>query len=378
MLTLWTGKPGNGKTLNLLFELEAERKAQAKAHAADATKPAPRPIYYHGIPELTLEGWFYWEDPTKWKELPTGAILVVDEAQKHFPVREKGKAPDFVTDLSTHRHLGVDLHLVTQDPMLVDVWLRRLVNRHIHVVRPWGVSMSFLYEWQQVTDIGDIGARKQALTRKRPFPKEFFGVYKSADMHTQQARPPWAKLVGIGVMIAAAIGLVLFVIFKIISWGDASEYDPMAQQLDQLAAQQLATGQQVQSLANSLERLTTALAPQIEGVPWSAPFYGDMVRPKVMPYVSGCARWQSRRFDRCTCTDQQGAVIPMEPEQCISWLESGDFDWSAQRQADNDRLIAELEARQGGGGSRMGASSRTDADSGAPSSIVPGVGASGS
>lgn len=357
MLTLWTGKPGNGKTLNLLFELEAERKAQAKAHNADPTKPPPRPIYYHGIPELTLEGWFYWEDPTKWQDLPAGSILVVDEAQKHFPVREKGKAPDFVTDLSTHRHLGVDLHLVTQDPMLVDVWLRRLVNRHIHVVRPWGVPMSFLYEWQQVTDIGDIGARKQALTRKRPFPKEFFGVYKSADMHTQQARPPWSKLIGIGVMIAAAIGLVIFVILKIISWGDASEHDPMAQQLDQLTAQQADTGQQIQTLANSLERLTNALDPQIEGLPWSAPFYGDMVSPKVMPYVSGCSRIQTWREDRCTCTDQQGSIVPMDTSQCVAWLKAGDFDWSAQRQEDNDRLISELEARQNAGGSRSGSSS---------------------
>ena len=285
MLTLWTGLPGNGKTLNLLFELEAERKAEIKAHEEDPKKPPVRPIYYTGIPELTLEGWYPWEDPTKWAELPTGAKLVVDEAQKHFPVRHKGDAPKYVTDLSTHRHLGVDLHLVTQDPMLVDVWLRRLVNRHIHVVRPWGVPLSILYEWQKVTDINDFGARKQALTRKRKFPKQFFGVYKSADLHTQQARPPWGKLIGIAAMIAAAVGLVIFVIMKIISWGDASEYDPMSQQLDQLTAQQAVTGQQIQSLANSLERLSNALSPQIEGLPWSAPFYSDMVRPKAVSYT---------------------------------------------------------------------------------------------
>ena len=376
MLTLWTGKPGNGKTLNLLFELESERKAQVKAHASDPSKPPPRPIYYHGIPELTLEGWFHWDDPTKWQQLPAGAILVVDEAQKHFPVREKGKAPEFVTDLSTHRHLGVDLHLVTQDPMLVDVWLRRLVNRHIHVVRPWGMSISFLYEWQQVTDINDVGARKQALTRKRPFPKEFFRVYKSADLHTQQARPPWAKLVAVGLMIVAIISLIVFVGSLVVGWGDRGSDAALSDELAELSGQQAQFGQQLQTLATSVERLASAFEPQVEGLPWSKPFYGDMVRPEVMPYVSGCSRIQTRRFDRCTCTDQQGVVIPMPAGLCLRYLEAGEFDWSGQRQIDNDRLIAELEARQGSGGSRSGSSSR-EASTNAPS-IIPGVGQSGS
>lgn len=378
MLTLWTGKPGNGKTLNLLFELEAERKKQVKAHQDDPTKPPARPIYYNGIPELSLEGWFEWEDPLKWKELPTGAILVVDEAQKFFPVREKGKAPEFVTDLSTHRHLGIDLHFVTQDPMLVDVWLRRLVNRHIHVVRPFGVPMSILYEWQQVTDLNDPGKRKQALQRKRPFPKQFFHVYKSADLHTQQARPPWGKLIGVASLLFAGIALVVFVIFKILSWGDASEHDPSAQQLEQLVDGQRVMVNQVQSLARSIEILAENFAPQVQGAPWSAPFYRDMVRPQVMPYIAGCSRIQTWRSDKCTCTDQQGSVIPMDTEQCVAWLKAGDFDWSAQRQADNDRLIAELEARQGGGGSRIGSGSNRQSETAVPQSIIPNLGQSGS
>lgn len=353
MLTLWTGKPGSGKTLNLLFELQKERQKEIK-ETGNA-----RPIFYNGIPELTLEGWTHFEDPQRWSELPAGAKLVVDEAQKFFPVRQKGDAPQYVTELSTHRHLGIDIYFITQDPMLVDVWLRRLVNRHILVVRPFGAKMSFLYEWTEVTDIKDPGKRKQALQRRRRFPKEMYSVYKSADMHTQVVKFPWHKVAIVIGCIVLAIGLSISFVFRLLSWADSdtTEVEQSAQLVAEAARETRQASEQLTAAVRDLQSLAEAFKPQIEGLPWSSPFYASFVEPQVMPYVSGCSRVQVGRIDNCTCTDQQGTVIEMDRQQCRNIVENGNFEWSGQREADNAKLIAALEARKGGAGSTGGTSS---------------------
>ena len=47
--------------------------------------------------------------------LPAGAIIVVDECQKYMPARRgAADAPQWIKDLSTHRHLGLDFILISQ------------------------------------------------------------------------------------------------------------------------------------------------------------------------------------------------------------------------------------------------------------------------
>lgn len=355
MLTLTTGKPGASKTLNTLYRLEQDRKRQAAEHAKDPTKPSPRPIYYHGIPELTLDGWIYWEDPKRWQDLPAGAILVVDEAQNHFPVRKKDDAPAYVTELSKHRHYGIDLELITQDPMLVDVWLRRLVGRHFHVVRPWGLELSVIYEWQQVTDLKDFGALKQALITRRKFPKEFYGVYKSADLHTKPVRPPYHKLAVIGLAAIAAITLGTWATIKVLSFDDTIQDTETAKAAQAAAVAAAAADTRVaaadlRAAAADLSRLAEQFQPAVKGLPWSAPFYSEHLRPETMPIIYGCSRIKFGLVDRCRCEDQQGTPVDMSREQCIAMMERPQFDWSGEREAYRDKLIAELEARQSAGG----------------------------
>ncbi|MFC4251517.1 zonular occludens toxin domain-containing protein [Sinimarinibacterium flocculans] len=356
MLSLWTGKPGHGKTLNLLYELEQERKREIKE------KGQARPIYYANIKSLTLEGWQPFEDPTKWDQLPAGAKLVVDEAQTFFPVRQKGDAPEFVTKLSTHRHLGVDIYFITQDPMLVDVWLRRLVGRHVHVVRPFGLGRSNLFEWQQVTDINDPGARKQALFRTRAFPKQFFSVYHSADMHTQVVRPPWTK---IALMAGAAVALVAVVLFGIRLIGGFTDAASQSEQSAHVAAVAAAQATQAASqVSQAVEDLRRVFEERVPGLPWSAPFYEGMVEPRVMPYVSGCSViHRDGRIPWCSCNDQQGNRIRMDQRTCMKIYEDGSFDWSGQRAADDARQISALESRKSGGGSSaVGSTDRQGGD----------------
>jgi zona occludens toxin len=80
MLTLITGQPGNGKSLYTIATVEAKRQAES------------RPVFYHGIPELSLP-WSQLEDPTKWHECPEKSIIVIDEVQKVMPPRPSSSKP---------------------------------------------------------------------------------------------------------------------------------------------------------------------------------------------------------------------------------------------------------------------------------------------
>ena len=90
MLYIRTGKPGHGKTLNTIREVDQ------KAHAEG------RMVYYHNInglkPEQLQAAWFAFDDPEKWYELPADAIIVVDEAQGWFGARDpRARPPEHIT-----------------------------------------------------------------------------------------------------------------------------------------------------------------------------------------------------------------------------------------------------------------------------------------
>src|SRR5690554_6361472 len=122
MFTIVSGLPGAGKTLHTIAHYKKLNDDLIKQ------KKSPRSVFYHGIP-LTEEGSnaLGWTELTSdevknWPDnLPTGAILIVDEAQKHWPVRSPSKAiPPELREIETHRHKGVDLVFITQDPTLLD------------------------------------------------------------------------------------------------------------------------------------------------------------------------------------------------------------------------------------------------------------------
>ena len=68
MLYIRTGKPGHGKTLNTIREVDQ------KAHKEG------RVVYYHNVSDLKTDqlqaAWFEFDDPYKWYELPADAIIV--------------------------------------------------------------------------------------------------------------------------------------------------------------------------------------------------------------------------------------------------------------------------------------------------------------
>jgi len=202
MIRAFTGLPGHGKTLRVVAEL---LEARAKDDA--------RPLYVRGIRGLKVDHAVI-EGPD-WARCPDGSLIIIDEAQEVFPVRRGGDVPAFIQELATHRHRGIDIWIVTQHPALVDSFVRRLVDRHTHVFRISGAEVAQVYEWGEIQeDPRAMSSREVSEAHTWKFPREVFGAYDSAVMHTAKARIP-KKLV----YLVAAVALFGLCITWLIGWG---------------------------------------------------------------------------------------------------------------------------------------------------------------
>lgn len=191
MITIITGVPGMGKTALLVQMLLANDKASNS-----------RPVFVMGIPDLKIE---HVKAPPveEWTEkrpdpddksllldyftFPPNSYLILDEAQRVYRPRASGtKVPSYVAALETHRHTGLDIILLTQKPNLVDVNVRHLCGRHIHIRDT--ILGRKLYEWPEYNDTDNKANLDAAAKRAFKPPKESFKYYKSSEMHTKQPR----------------------------------------------------------------------------------------------------------------------------------------------------------------------------------------------
>lgn len=135
--------------------------------------------------------WRNFTNPTAWYELPRNSIIVIDECQQWFPPRgSSARAPKHCSEFETHRHKGFDIHLITQDAMLLDSHVRRLTNRHINFHNPFASKVVNRYEADKVFNPSDYHDRKNAISSVIKRDSNFYGVYWSADVHTHKARIP--------------------------------------------------------------------------------------------------------------------------------------------------------------------------------------------
>lgn len=203
---LITGIPGHGKTATLVKLLrEAAEREQAKAARGE---PA-RPIYACGIDGLQPGLAEPLEDPTKWRDVPEGSIIFVDEAWKwfgHLHDASRRAAPPHVMDLAEHRHYGIDFYWTSQGPGQIYPFARPLIGPHWHCVRKFGTLAMDLYKWGElVEDVKAQGMRDRAEKDTTLIPKSSFGLYKSASLHTYKPALPWK----VWLIPACIVGFIL-------------------------------------------------------------------------------------------------------------------------------------------------------------------------
>lgn len=211
---LITGKPGAGKTLCAV-------KLLVEEHV-----PTGRPVYAYidglAYEELGVKRLVPEEDELNdakrisalrtWHNVEEGAIVFIDECQHCFPPRNGASAvPPYIRHFETHRHYGQDIVLITQGPKLIDRHLHDLIDQHWHVFRAFGLKTSVIRKWQGVNPEPEPSQNESNVAKDRfVFPKKYFRLYKSATVHTVQARLPWGKLgIALGAFLMAVAGFAL-------------------------------------------------------------------------------------------------------------------------------------------------------------------------
>lgn len=157
----------------------------------------------------------HFDDVNLWYELPKSSIILIDEAQTFFPPRSLSQAKTpAVARFETHRHHGHDVHLVTQDSMLIDANVRRLVGRHIHFFNATGGERVTRYEVPKAfnpSDYHDKQTAKKDLIKRE---KQFYGVYWSAEIHTHKFKMP--RFVWYFLALFLLIGLCFYALSSVL------------------------------------------------------------------------------------------------------------------------------------------------------------------
>lgn len=300
MITLITGQPGAGKTL---FALQFVRELAEKER---------RIVHYSGIKDLRLP-WPELASAEDWYKVPQGAIVVIDEAQRIFRPRGAGAVvPRHVSELETHRHQGIDIFIITQHPMLVDTNVRRLVGRHFHVVRSFGLKRATVHEWNAAKEQCDK-SREDSVRHEWRYPQDLFAAYHSAEVHTHKARVPARVFVLFSLPLLLA-GLI----WVVAKWWEKSgslHQDKAATKATQLAAEpSKAPGGKL-----STSEWIVAQQPRIGGLAHTAPVYDDVTKPVRAPYPAACLASKAR----CRCYSEQGTGLDMPEPLCRQIVERG-------------------------------------------------------
>ena len=307
-ITLITAVPGSGKTLRAVWYM-----VEAVA--------AGEQVFACNVNGLKVDGVTPFPDPTKWEDLPRGAILIVDECQRFF--RQGRAVPDYIAAMETIRHMGIRLVLLTQHSGLIHGNIGKLVGRHEHLVRENGKESSIVYTRSRL--IANTGSDKTLASEDHHtwvFPKQCYDLYESAEVHTVQRTIPFKyKRAAIFALVAGS--LLSYVIYTVnnATAADAAEVGHAG-----TATGQLAQASKQKPAIGSAEQYAEQVQPLIPDAPFTAlgfvnrPFASD---PQVFCMSSGRMRGENWNADTCTCLTEQGTRYEMPIATCAQVARHG-------------------------------------------------------
>ena len=319
MIDLQTGLPGACKSLYTIDRIEVLRQQTGRpvfyVQRAQGDDSAP------GIVELTLP----WT-PIKveeWPDCPPNSIVVIDECQKvpGFRPRPTSQAAPVWCEpaMETHRGKGIDLVLICQHPSQLHVGIRRLVGRHLHAVRKFGMQVSTIHEWGAVKDNCDK-SRSDSVKSTYLFNKKAYKYYKSAEAHTHKVKIP-AKVWGL-LMIILVVPMLGYWAFSRV----ANATTPDNSKLSLSASGQTGSPGAPGRDPNKRQPLTPAeyagqYQPRIEGLAHTAPIYDETTKPQQAPYPAACIASASK----CGCWTQQATRLETPDKLCRDIAAGGFF-----------------------------------------------------
>lgn len=322
MLILITGSPGAGKTSNTLWDF---------LHNPDY---ANRPRFCSDISgfDRALRGIGDLDALDNWEALPDGSVVLVDEAQRFLRPRSSRQVPDWIGAFETHRHRGFDFLFITQHPSLIDSHVRRLIGRHVHYHRPFGLKTASRYTWEHCCESPDeYNFRKAVRERVAPNP-EVFSLYKSTVLDTHKRRLPWKMLVIGGLAAAVAVGGLaypfLFYGSKAAAVADPAPSSPAAPVVSPAGGSAAPVNLTPHSGSRAFS--SADLVPRVRGMPWTAPVYDHLTEPTDFPRIAACIS----SVRGCHCYTQQATPVDVDAVMCRRIVREGVFDpWLSSRSA---------------------------------------------
>lgn len=316
MIYLRTGANGAGKTLLTLRDVREKSLKES------------RPVYYNGRFNMVADfGWVKIE-AKDWESVPDGAIFLFDECHNDFPIRTGKDIPRYVSQMAEHRVRGFDFFLITQHPMNIDAFIRRLIGSpgwHQHLKRASGAALVSVIEWPAVNDAPQKnGSGASGSTRMVTYPREVYDWYVSTSLDTAKVKIPFQlKLL--------AVCAVLIPVMGYYGWRAMQPKNVVAPGVINAPGQPALgqTSSAVKAPATAAEYVQS-FVPRIQGVAFSAPRYDELTKPVNVPYPAACVQSKTR----CLCYSQQATPLAVPVSLCAQIVAGGFFnDWQAAVQA---------------------------------------------
>jgi zona occludens toxin len=245
------------------------------------------------LPGEEGDGVWNWPDWVK-----AGDVVVIDEVQRWWRPRGMGtKPPKMIKALETHRHMGIDFVIMTQNPMLIDQNVRRLVGRHQNIRRLLGMARAIVYDWDSCA--ADVTRTKTSTSTLWNYPKSAYKLYQSSVLHLKQKQkiPLWLAVP----VLAVAAGLFV----APMAFGTLSG----AMTGKGVGTAKAAEKKEVSILPDVTAGMTLPAA-SVPVAASSAPLPASPIEP-AKPVFAGCVAVAKK----CTCYDS--AAVPVEVDNGI-------------------------------------------------------------
>lgn len=337
-IVLITGTPGAGKTAHMVHMLVNDpmfKDADGKlrkifTNIKELNIPDMLTIDVSSIASEQAESTdekLSFHDIYKWIKQPEnyGSVVIVDEAQDVWPARSNGsQVPPNVAWLNTHRHLGVDIFVLTQNPKNIDVNLRGLVNKHLHVAQN-KLGIRTLLEWKYCAN-NPLTQAKDAFAKLHRIDKKVLDYYKSAEVHTENKTKvtKWVFVLPIVLLIMPIALYFSYSLLKNMASKDkvveaAAASAPAATDGDM--GQQLGTNSNMSQPQNTLGAKPEDFVPRMAERPETKPLYDGQRQVQAMEWPVGCIINTQKV---CTCYSEQGTKIKEINQQlCKSYVADG-------------------------------------------------------
>ena len=251
------------------------------------------------------------------------------------------KVPPYVAELETHRHRGLDFIFITQNPRLIDVNLRSLIEHHTHYSKT-SLGLRRKLEWSTggAKDPDSRASIREALVSVYRLDKSVYGYYKSAEVHTK-IRTKRSKAIYIAPVAILAVGYGVWSTYGFIKDMDKpaqtavrpSETVPAPAPAPVQAGQYPAATPQPEPKPERPHISAEDFEPRIDGQPHTAPIYdAHNTQIQTMPYPVACVK----NADKCTCyTEQATPISGFDKGQCLDFVKNGIYNPYKRQTAEN-------------------------------------------